>query len=227
MTTLNPEVTSSEIVRGYVSFIRDLPYVVDLARETAMWRSDSYREFEVGSLAYVIKHGVEEPDLIVGANYKESDTPKCCAEVDALMQVEELDSPRILGIVVVGSTNATEIKEVTGIDSKTLPPCHDCVKAIRASEHISDHSPIVSAGIDEDKYQVRTARKLEEMYKSGKDPVTSLHPLKTSRMQERANLFLSRTKNYKNPIPKNAKTIKRPSLAAIASLTLDESVFIA
>lgn len=108
-----------QLVKGFRSVIEDFPDFVELSRDTAFNRSESYRGFEVGNVGVGISPGCDDLIVIEGANYKQKytdeheallhhpedmieglhdelgiarETMPVCAEMDTLLRMEiEID----------------------------------------------------------------------------------------------------------------------------------------
>lgn len=88
--------------------------MVRMARYGAASEAISYRDFHVGASAYAVKFdGSKPPVALGGANYKpDKQTSKYCAEMDVIDHLEGDDYDQVIGIVIAGTTDPAEIREV-------------------------------------------------------------------------------------------------------------------
>jgi hypothetical protein len=187
-----------EIEQGYRQLIDNFVEYVELARDTAEL-AESYREFEVGNIAVAMKPGVLDLITVPGANLKirhncagerheeeeispedecpedlheayniPIDVPKVCAEMAACTTVEDQDL-FFIGKFIAGTGNEQEIEQVTGIKTRTLPPCYDCAVILDKSRHTSRATLYTSVSLDEDIFQIRTMRHLKKLHKEQRE----------------------------------------------------------
>jgi Cytidine and deoxycytidylate deaminase zinc-binding region len=136
----------------YGVFLRNLPGLINDARSSYV-NADSYRFFGVGSSGmFTTEDGLV---IVMGRNLKpEPDVPKICAEKDLLAHAEQVGAVKMIGMVVVATTDREQIEEVNGFASPTLKPCKDCVAMLNDSDIVDNTSLIVTAGANLDILEV-------------------------------------------------------------------------
>jgi hypothetical protein len=156
-----------EEVDAYSQFITAVPLMVDMARYAARNESISYR-VHVGASAYATSFDTGASTVLGGANYKpDKDTPKYCAEMDVLDQLEEEGYDQIIGIVIAGTTDPEIIKSIAGRATPTLHPCSVCRDKMGKSKLITPDTIFVTVDLDSDKAQVQTLVDLQLIYEMG------------------------------------------------------------
>lgn len=150
----------------YSQFVSAIPSMVKMARWAAYNEAISYRDFHVGASAYATSHeGSRAPIIIGGANYKpDKEAPKYCAEMDIIDQVAEYGLDEIIGLVIAGTTDPNEIKDVMGRVTPTLPPCAACRDKMNHSGLITPETIVITVGLDSDRAQVHSFDDLELIY---------------------------------------------------------------
>lgn len=118
------------------------------------------------------------------------EAPAFCAEMATIAQAEN-DELFFIAHVTTASSNENEIKEITGVSTRTLPPCEPCVAVLDRSSHTGKATLYASASLDEDIFQLRNMRLLKQLYRRGSEklPVARLSVQNTKRALE---LFDSR-----------------------------------
>lgn len=122
------------------------------------------------------------------------EVPKVCAEMATILGYDADDEFRgpgyddepldfegvnketvfFIAHITIGTTDPDEIRSVTQMENRTLPPCEQCVQAVYrgGNPHTSNSTLAISAGIYEDILQVRTPRDLDLLYKRGFEDTT-------------------------------------------------------
>lgn len=149
----------------YHLFVGMVPYMVDFARVAAKNDSESYRGFLVGATAFAVNMATQETDLLASGNTKRNEhKTKVCAEKKVLNKAKKVGASRVIGLAVVATTDVEQIAEVTGVKTSTLHPCGDCRTLFDGHAMVRDDLIIVTAGLEDDKYQVHTAAELRDSY---------------------------------------------------------------
>lgn len=152
----------------YHIMMAGMPYIVEQARSAANKYANSYRGFHVGAAAFAIKWSTEETAIFNGGNIKPNPRkPKICAEAVSVRQAEKAGFEDILGIVVVATTDIVKIEEVTGARTPTLHPCGECQDPkgmVSGNALMRDDTLVVTAGIEQDIYQVHTLKEIQDAY---------------------------------------------------------------
>jgi hypothetical protein len=190
MSNVLSQFEKGEIQDGYRKLIRGFGSYVELSRDMACEQSESYRDFEVGSVGVAMRPGSSDLVTVVGANLKikhlEDENTEdereleierlfdthliprnpdpVCAEMSAVIQSED-KGLFFVAHIVAATTDIEEIAGVTrGLRLPTLPPCGNCVPVLDKSPSTSRATLYVSAGLDENIFQVRNMRMLKNLY---------------------------------------------------------------
>lgn len=199
-----PEQPQDEEADSYSQFIAAVPLMIKMARYAAMNEAISYRGVHVGASAYAIKFdGSKGPTVIGGANYKpDKSSPKYCAEMDVIDQLEEDGYDEILGMVVAGTMDQEIIKSIMGRPAPTLHPCQACREKMTKSGLITTDTIILTIGLESDRYQVHTIPDLRFIYeteeKEGVSMMSSAEERRLEYWPERQNVFDSLTRDDMN-----------------------------
>jgi cytidine deaminase len=157
-------------------FIGLIPHMVDQARTAAHTDAHSYRDFHVGAAGFVFNPSTHETAILTAGNLKaRKHTAKVCAERKVLEQAKKAGYLQAAGIVVAATTDVELIKDVSGVATETLHPCHDCQHFFHEHPLMANDTVIVSIGMDVDRYQVQTFEELANNYSS--DDSTQLENL--------------------------------------------------
>lgn len=164
------ETISSGKFDPYRTFIERVPFMIGLARETARQDSFSYRGFRVGSAIFAIDHELSGFAIFAAGNTKRSPAAdKVCAEKKATIRAEKAGLEMAIGYVTVGTTDRTQIREVTGKDTPTLHPCAHCLELLAESPIVSDDTIIFTGGLDQDVAQAHKFGQLNALYEKEYD----------------------------------------------------------
>ena len=107
----------------------------------------SYRGFNVGCAVYAYRadagHPADRWGTFYGMNVKvNKEAPKICAEVIAISAAYAAGYTEVLGIVVVGEP---QLDVHSGLECKTLHPCHECRLFLRDHPIVPRHARIITA----------------------------------------------------------------------------------
>lgn len=145
----------------YHLFVGMVPYMVDQARSAASTEAYSYRDFLVGAAVFAAMPETGETTVVAAGNLKtRPGKEKVCAEKKALKTVSKTGHTEVIGLVVVGTTDRELIEQVTRRATPTLHPCDDCLGGFSEHAMMRDETLVVSAGIEEDIYEVHTHKEL-------------------------------------------------------------------
>ena len=157
----------------YHLFVSAVPYMIDTARFMAGNEAHSYRNFLVGAAVFALQPATQETDVFSSGNLKASrGKEKVCAEKKALNKAQKAGFSRVLGIVVVATTDRAKIAEVTNMPTATLHPCDDCLTMFEGHSQVRDDTLVVTAGIDVDIYEVHTHKELHDIALKNELPAT-------------------------------------------------------
>ncbi len=151
-------------------FISAIPNMTDQARFAARTDAHSYRKFYVGAAAFAYNLETQETGINAAGNLKSGrGKTKICAERKVLEQSKKAGFTVVAGLVIAATTDIEKIKEVTGVSTATLHPCHECQSFCEEHPLIRDDTVIVTTGLDSDKYQAHTYKELRDLYRAN-DP---------------------------------------------------------
>lgn len=127
---------------------------------------------------------------------------KNCAEMEVCQEADESEeykgkSLHFLAFIVAASTDSQEIRDITNLDTRTLPPCTECVPILLNHESTTRATQYVATGFSPNsEFEIRTARRLKELYRIGGDKFGNHTPRLSGDIGERAaEMFDSRMKN--------------------------------
>lgn len=161
-----PEKLIADPVWQYVQLAPNLAYH---ARRWADHRAVSYRNFNVGAAAMVLRHDDHSArvGILAGANYKpDPDTQKVCAEMAVLELAESLRYEQVIGFVVAGTSDRQQIEAVTMRDAPTLHPCEACRSLFSENDMMHDEALFMTVGDREDRFQLFSQKELLQHYAS-------------------------------------------------------------
>jgi cytidine deaminase len=149
----------------YHLFIGMIPNMVDQARYAAKNDSESYRGFLVGAAAFAVNFGAQETFVFASGNTKRNEhKTKICAEKKVLNAAKKVGATRVIGLIVAGTTDIEKIEEVTNARTSTLHPCGECRTLFEGHSMVRNDLIVVTAGLEDDTYQVQTAAELRDAY---------------------------------------------------------------
>lgn len=145
---------------------------------------------------------------------------KNCAEMDVTIKAGESfpgQSPHFIAFIVAASTDLQEIRDVTNLDTRTLPPCTECVPILLNNESTSRSTHYVSTGFSPNsEFEIRTARRLRELYRTGGDSFSTSVPHLSGDIGMRAvEMFDSRLKNTRITSSRPSRIISAISRASL------------
>lgn len=205
----------------YREFVRNVPRMVQTAREEARENGLSPRKFLVGAAVMAVQSDTHEMKIFHAANTKRKNKNKVCAEQRALGRVKKDGSSfdTAIGIVVAGPSSPEEIGTVTEIVTPTLHPCIECQNDFHDHDLVSDDTLILTAGLDADMYQVQSIAEVRHHHSENNTyridaPVMPLHD---GSWERRIDVYETLRAAEAN-MPKNSQ---RPSqlLAQLALIT--------
>ncbi len=185
-------------------FISQVPSMVDQARYAARTDAHSYRDFRVGATAFAYNPETQEIGINAAGNLKgRKDKAKICAERKVLEQSKKAGFSVVAGLVIAATTDLEKIKEVTGVSTATLHPCHECQAFCDEHPLMRDDTVIVTTGTDSDRYQVHTHTELRALYRAD-DPElleTEPHTFGFDNWQQRIEIYDHLVRAEKQVIP--------------------------
>jgi cytidine deaminase len=167
-----------------------------LARSVAEWEAYSYRNFHVGAAIYAVDPGSAAVGINAAGNLKLNiERQKVCAEKRALRRAVKAELTHAIGFVCVGTTDRDQIEAVSGLRSPTLHLCSDCrIETVGESPLVTDHTLMVTSGIESDITQVHTFGQMTEMYDF--DRYTDLAGVGQSNVVPNFNNWSARLRTY-------------------------------
>ena len=149
----------------YSIFLEKIPSMADDARYASEADGFSYRNFLVGAAIFAVDKSTHETITLASGNLKVKSTKeKVCAEKRVLNKAKKAGFDTAIGLVIAGVSDVELIKEVTGVPTPTLHPCHDCRGLFDEHSMVNDDTLIISVGLEEDIYQVHNFREMYNLY---------------------------------------------------------------
>jgi hypothetical protein len=130
------------------------PAMMRTARAAAHNRARSYRGFFVGACGALLLGKENVVVFADGANNSPvQGVPRDCAEMDIIRHADELAAEHdgavvLLDVYVAGSDDPDEIREITGLERATLPPCSDCRGLLSEHPAARNDTGVVTFGRD-------------------------------------------------------------------------------
>jgi hypothetical protein len=161
-----------------------LPTLVQVARESARYATESYRvKVGVSALAYDNSEDSPRIGIYSDGNFKMKiheeyderhevkDVPKICGEADIIAKADQDDMRRIGIFVIASSTRRELIKSVNKVNSATLPPCwfeeedKDNCDSIMGQNHLVDNRTMLfGIGSGTDVFQIQSYGEYHKRY---------------------------------------------------------------
>lgn len=162
--------THGEQLSPWQQYIQKLPYMALIARAAQNDHAYSYRDFHVGASLLAINKKKLEMNIYSAGNLKlDPTTDKFCAEAAVLAEAKKDKMTHAIGLVVIGTIDQEQIRDVTGRATPTLHPCASCRNLFTDSRLISSHTLVVTTDKDFSGHQVHTVGQLSEFYKNTKE----------------------------------------------------------
>ena len=206
----------------FAKFIELVPMLVEKARRSEQFEGHSYRGFHVGAAALAYDALANRIGVFSGANYKDKisederehtdlhDIPKVCAEADIVARASDAGFSRIIGFLVVATTNRQKIKEVTGIATATLEPCNDCIRIFDKNPIVGNRTMVVTMGAKENIYQAQTVGEIKERREAGSSAAEAkIYQYDFSEWGDRAKYYENIIKKSGRKMPKAGSDISR------------------
>jgi hypothetical protein len=184
-----------KVIRGHEEMIGDLMKYIDLTRDVADY-GISWRGYVVGDVGLSLTPETNGLVTVEGANFRirdedamdyinrttvEPDTeemtllehgitadqaPPVCAEMAvSILAADEKHS--FIGMMIAASNIEEDPKNITGIDTPTLPPCKNCTKILDKSDQTGRSTLYMSLGLETDELQIRNMRILKKLHALG------------------------------------------------------------
>ncbi len=143
-----------------------LPFLVVRARESAVERATSWRNFRVGCALFAFKtvaySAAERWKVFTGSNIKiTKDSRTICAEQIALGAAREAGYDRIIGMVIAGHPQP---EEDSPRQYPTLHPCKECRRVFKSLPEMSSDTIILTILLEGDTYEVHTLKELLKVH---------------------------------------------------------------
>lgn len=151
-------------------------HLVDRALNAARERGTSYRNFKVGTAAFLTS---ERPELLrqlrrpthiifTGSNWKQGPEERnTCAEqeiVSQIRQLRHLHYPKeVLALVVAGDC-LQEPDRVSGVNPNYLHPCSHCRKLLSAIPQVTENTLIISVNLENTKKRIWTFEEILKIH---------------------------------------------------------------
>ncbi len=159
-----------EQLNPWQQFIQNVPYMALVAGAAQNNRAYSYRDFHVGASLLAINRKNHEMSIYSAGNLKlEPSTEKYCAEAAVIAEAKRDKMTHAIGLVVIGTIDREQIKDVTGRATPTLHPCSSCRNLFSESRLISNNTLVVTTDKDFSGHQVHTVGQLSAFYKNSDD----------------------------------------------------------
>lgn len=155
-----------------ITAYQEIPAFLDRARRAAELHAVSYRDFKVGSSAYVINEAGDKVGMFFGANntpYKGA--PKRCAEMEVLDKAREAGFDKVIAMATFGPS---EHGDVNPLATKTLHPCAECRTLFDNDPLIRNTTLFVTSNAEGD-IEMMLSEELRDLHDTNQVTPAALH----------------------------------------------------